>query len=202
MLSLLPFLSLLPLLTSTPVSALPLPRAVGTETCTTLTSGVLSGGALADHPQNFFIWDNVLYYGGSDGLEVEFQRCDPNFEGFPQNSTLITGHIYVPSLSACLAVDPPNGAEPHTLTAEPCTYSEDSGQILQQWWWVNGASGVEYVWAGFTDNRGNVQNADTCSSGTFGYAVADLASPPTEGVAQIVCTSDEGAQPFRIIPQA
>ncbi|KZT54300.1 hypothetical protein CALCODRAFT_485669 [Calocera cornea HHB12733] len=190
--ALLPALSALPLTT----------RTVGTETCTTLASGVLSGGAIADHPQNFFIWDSVLYYGGEDGLEVEFQACSPNFEGIPQNATLQTGHLYVPYLQQCLSVDPPNGTPPHVLTAEPCTYSEDSGQILQQWWWVNGTSGVEYVWAGFTDNHGNVQNGATCSSGTFGYAAgSDLATPPSEGVAQIVCTQDAGAQPFRIIAQ-
>jgi len=206
----LPFLLSLPLLAlSLPLQRARrlLPRDVGTELCTTVTSGVLSGGAIADHPQNFFLWpgsDGVqqLYYGGSDGLEVEFQRCDPNFQNFPQNSTLVTGHMYIPSLSLCLSVDPPNGPPPHVLQAENCTYSEDSGQILQQWWMVNGTSGVEYVWAGFTDNRGNVQNADTCTRGTFGYAAGnDTATPPTEGLAQIVCTSDEGAQAFRIIPQ-
>ncbi|EJT96639.1 hypothetical protein DACRYDRAFT_25577 [Dacryopinax primogenitus] len=195
-------LALIPLALSLPFQRAPLPRIVGTESCTPLTSGILTGESLSN-PQNFFLWGtgNVLYYGGSDGLEVQFQACSPNFEAFTNNATFATGHLYVPYISKCLSVDPPNGPPPHVLQAEDCTYNEDSGQILQQWWMRNGTEGVEYVWAGYTDNLGSVQNAPTCQGGTFGFLLPDVDQPLTGGEVEVVCMSEEGARGFRIEPQ-
>jgi len=190
--------------------ARPLPparRIVGIEYCALLTVGYLSGGATFSNPQNFFLWPDTdgvqqLYYGGSDGLEVEFQQCDPNFEDIPQNATLVTGHMYVPYLDACLAADLSTGTPPYTLTAQPCYYSDDSGQVYQQWWMVDGASGVEYLWAGVTDNLGDVEDGNVCPSGTFGYAAGDdTATPSTDGLTQVVCISGADVQAFRIIPE-
>jgi len=116
------------------------PAIVGTVACAGYADGNLdysnsSAAPLAGWHTNINVQQDVLVdtlntaCKESTGAQVfQFQTCNSSFMGYEQSANIHYGIVIELSSKKCLAIGSDN-----VLTLQECTYSDDSGQVLQYW---------------------------------------------------------------------
>ncbi|KAF8327606.1 uncharacterized protein EI90DRAFT_3067407 [Cantharellus anzutake] len=157
----------------------PSPELVKVSKCTTVASGILK--TTTGH--NVSLSSDVLTFD-TNGMEVEFQSCQPNFGNFNgTNGSPVGGHLRVKSNGECLSLLSPLTNPPFAVVSAPCYDSDDSGQTFLN---VVRQSDGRIYFVGNTQVNGSWTFFHSqCLSGYFGPS-----GIPTSGDVQLNCVKN------------